>query len=470
MNCCPFSRFLRLIIFSLISIFGLTSISLFLCNPSDVQAESWNLYTVDPTSPNTRANILSPSFQLVADDSIILTYVYQPYNSGTESWDPGALKAAVTFDGGKTWTINTVDDTVNVGIGTSTTYEANELHVAVCYRDETNLDLEFAANTNPAIAPPWTLSTIDSAGDVGLYCSIATPSPTEYYVTYYDNTNKDLKFAVSSDGGATWTPSTIDSDGDVGKYSSLAWDTASSVEILIVSYFDDTNNDLKFAKSYDGGTTWIASTVDSTGDVGMYSSITADRAGTGSFLISYIRRDTNELKFAKSLDEGDTWLDSVVDSEQDVNYQTSIGTDPDGEYYIAYHWSGTYQDLRYARSSDQGAHWTKRTIDVVNNAGQYSFMEQQVQGSLMSRNGEIAYTTTNGTYSFLKFAISYGTGDINGDGSVSVSDYALFIRDYLTYIEDDSLDIRSDFNGDGRISVSDYALFIQAYLDYIHST
>jgi hypothetical protein len=57
-------------------------------------------------------------------------------------------------------------------------------------------------------------------------------------------------------------------------------------------------------------------------------------------------------------------------------------------------------------------------------------------------------------------------GDLDGDGEISVSDYALFVSDYLAYKSDGTVNPRSDFNEDDSISVSDYALFIQYYLDF----
>jgi hypothetical protein len=74
-------------------------------------------------------------------------------------------------------------------------------------------------------------------------------------MSYYEGTNEDLKFAKSTDGGATWPAGNIkavDSTGFVGAFTSIAVSGSN----VYISYWDGTNSDLKFAKSIDGGATW----------------------------------------------------------------------------------------------------------------------------------------------------------------------------------------------------------------------
>lgn len=60
-------------------------------------------------------------------------------------------------------------------------------------------------------------------------------------------------------------------------------------------------------------------------------------------------------------------------------------------------------------------------------------------------------------------ACSYA--DINEDGSVSMTDYALFVEDYMDYRDNDEYNERSDFNDDEAVTMSDYSLFVNCYLE-----
>ena len=147
-----------------------------------------------------------------------------------------------------------------------------------------------ATPTNSGGAVPSTI--VDSSGTVGVHTSIAIDSRGYKHISYYDETNKDLKYATDKSG--SWVTTTVDSSGNVGQYTSIAIDSYDNVHI---SYYDQTGSDLKYATCSSGCTTasnWADVTVDTTGDVGRYSSIAID--SNDAVHISYSESAKNDLK------------------------------------------------------------------------------------------------------------------------------------------------------------------------------
>ena len=99
----------------------------------------------------------------------------------------------------------------------------------------------------------WVTRDLDTSNDqeMGEYTSVAVyydPDNGDYTsahpgMSFYDSANGDLKFSYITKLGV-WKDDTVDSTGDVGKYTSLVYDSNDRPHII---YYDVSNQDLKYA-------------------------------------------------------------------------------------------------------------------------------------------------------------------------------------------------------------------------------
>jgi hypothetical protein len=234
------------------------------------------------------------------------------------------------------------------------------------------------------------VQAVDTDGTVGQYASIAVDG-SNVFISYYDGTNGDLKFAKSSDGGATWPSGdivTVDSSGNVGYWTAIA----ASGSTVIISYLDVTNNDLKFARSTDGGASWPAGNIVTVDDGAIYSSSSLAMSGSTVHLCYYADGD---LKYAQSTDGGATWP-SGNKQTLFAPASTIVGVDSSmalvgSSIYVSYG-DSTNDDVLFIRSQDSGSTWTdNQYIEASGQAGMYS--DIAVSGS----DVYVAYVAGNDT-------------------------------------------------------------------------
>jgi preprotein translocase subunit Sec61beta len=256
----------------------------------------------------------------------------------------------------------TLDSAGAVGKYTSITIGADGLGL-ISYYDDTNGNLK-AAHCNDAACSSASLATLDSAGYVGRDTSITIGADGLGLISYYDITNSALKVAHCNDAACSSASlATLDNSGDVGRHTSI---TIGADGLGLISYYDITNGDLKVAHCNDATCSSASlATLDSAGSVGEYTAITIGADGLG--LISYLDITNGDLKVAHCNDATCSGASvSTLDSAGFVGYYTSITIGADGLGLISYFDAGN-GNLKAAHCNDAAC--SSASLATLDSAG-----------------------------------------------------------------------------------------------------
>jgi hypothetical protein len=247
----------------------------------------------------------------------------------------------------------------------------------------------------------WRRIMLNSEGSASDYPSLALDSAGYAHISYYDATNNDLKYAYV--GASGWATYTVDSEDDVGQFTSIAVDSNNLPHIAYYAVYPA--KDLKYA--HFDGQDWLIESVAVTGDVGRYASIALDSLDRPH--ISYYDGTNYDLKYVYH--NGTQWYYETVDSENYVGHYSSIAIDDYDQVHIAYYYY-TDGDLRYAFNDGTG--WQITTIDTDGKAGTY------ISITLDSFNKpHIAYTEDSTDQ--LRYAFQIGLQWVYGEADINVS-------------------------------------------------
>jgi PKD repeat protein len=222
-------------------------------------------------------------------------------------------------------------------------------HISYCDSSARDLKVAYRDGTD------WHLQIVDSESDggnrVGEYTALALDQDGYAHISYYDETDEDLRYAYQDSSG--WHSHTVDRGGDVGQYTSLALDGDGYPHI---SYFDDTLNDLKYA--YQDASGWHTQIADSDGSVGQYTSLALDTTAPYTPHISYYDATNQHPKYAYLGAAG--WHSRTVGTGHPAGTDISLVLGSDGYPHISYYCQ-RFGDLRYARQVSSTG-WTEAVV------------------------------------------------------------------------------------------------------------
>lgn len=195
------------------------------------------------------------------------------------------------------------------------------------------------------------ITTLDSTGVVGKYSSICVVDQA-VYISYYDETNANLKMKKSLNGGLTWSTYTVDSTGDVGQYSSITVNGST----ISIAYYDATNNNgnLKLAESSNGGTNWTRTTIrNTTDDEGRFCCISENAQR-----FTYIKYNGspigNETRYCDRNGNGMWGAMGDLSLGASAAYGTRVSYGGAGYNIIYNSWSGGNDPVKYHRDRNIG--------------------------------------------------------------------------------------------------------------------
>jgi len=267
---------------------------------------SWVNTTIDSTGALGIGASVVGLYTSIAIDSNAKVHI--SYLHSNSSIPASYLKYATDTTG--SWVTETAFNTTSNGLIRAGHYSSIALDsndkVHISAYDDADRDLIHVTNKNGS----WVKTTVQSFANVGLYTSLAIDSNDDLHIAYhmgiYSSVGENLRYAMYN-GSTGWTSIEIDTLGSVGSFASLALDSNGFVHI---SYYDETNQQLKYATNLNGS--WELSEIDSVGNVGSHTSISVDTNGAvdisyydemnGNLLHSRLDSSYNVYRFTVSPD------------------------------------------------------------------------------------------------------------------------------------------------------------------------
>ena len=300
----------------------------------------------------------------------------------------------------------------------------------------TTLCIVTDSNGNPQLETNFEKS--DSA--VGKSTWVISPSSGSHFGG--DNiTLTGSDFSSFFPAADAWENFTIDSSADVGKFSSIVADSNNELHI---AYRDSTNGHLKYASN--AGGSWNNYPIDNGGGyIGRYTSIDVD--SNDKVHISYGNLNSWDLRYATNV--GGSWTRSTIDNggTGQAGMYSSLVIDSNDLIHVSY-WGRSF-DLKYATKQVGSGSWADEIVE-------WGYMTGEWTSIALDSNDKPFFSHCDETYDRLELGYKSGSSwvtptiDSGSSGEIdNGTSLAIDSNDakHIVYYDDDNGDLKyADYN------------------------
>jgi len=199
----------------------------------------------------------------------------------------------------------------------------------------------------------WDLETVDPSPGTGLFASLRYDSQGYAHISYFDDANNHLKYARETVSG--WDINTLDTTPSSGYHSSLRLDGSENPHI---AYGNNSAATAGLYYAWFDGAAWQFETVQ---DEHVAFSISLGFNGSGQSCIAYMDYYDRKLKYA--VRDNGTWTIEILVSQDNCGYGAAMIMDTIGLPHILYDCNG----LRHAWYN--GTQWQTESLNSVWSTG-----------------------------------------------------------------------------------------------------
>ena len=265
------------------------------------------------------------------------------------------------------WRIEVVD-TYHVGKFNSMTVDSSgQPHIS--YYDEVNGNVKYAMKSGRS----WIIEVVANAGavqggSIAVYTSIGVDPSGVPHIVFYDDNQHQLKYATKA--GVTWNSQVIDSGSALtGIFPSIAVDARGNPH---VSYYGSpggiADGFLKYAVKTGGS--WSIEIADNDGDPGSDTNIALDSYGNPQIIYvrypSLLDHTQSTLKYA--IRNSGKWMAEIVDDTGKVSHG-SVALDSKSNPQISYH---DFKNGHLLYGTKVGRSWNIGLVDRSADVGRYN--------------------------------------------------------------------------------------------------